>query len=272
MPGEAETREFYRNEYRRLYKGALQPKPHHVLRGARAARDRLQWLAPHLQSVGRWLDVGAGSGEFAFLMRRKGMQVLALEPNLGYAGFVRQSLGIEVQEGFLEDLDPAGGQFDGISLFHVLEHHPDPVGALARLRAMLAPGGILALEVPNAEFDPVHPEKRFHPAHLVAFCRENLEASALAAGLAPAEIRASADGGVLFGVFHAAGIVRPVRPSPALVSRLLERERSQSRLRYYSSPIVWARTIRRLTCLVAERFNARSAAAPQAFLERFPLR
>jgi 2-polyprenyl-3-methyl-5-hydroxy-6-metoxy-1,4-benzoquinol methylase len=53
--------------------------------------------------------------------------------------------------GTLDDLPPAPGSLDVASLWHVLEHIPDPLASLTRLRADLRPAGHVFVEVPNAE-------------------------------------------------------------------------------------------------------------------------
>jgi len=44
----------------------------------------------------------------------------------------------------------AAGSFAGITMFHVLEHLPDPRAYLVAARELLAPDGRLVVQVPNA--------------------------------------------------------------------------------------------------------------------------
>jgi SAM-dependent methyltransferase len=271
LPSEEQLRAFYEKQYRLEYKGVARPKAHHVLRAARAARDRLQWLQPHLPDAGAWLDAGAGSGEFAFLLQRRGLDVLALEPNQGYAAYIRDDLRVPVRQGFIEDLPASAGPFAGISCFHVLEHHPDPVAALGRLRGLLAPGGLLAVEVPNSGFAHIHPRNRFHPAHLVHFNPANLELAAHAAGFVTVECRASRDGGIVWGVFRP-GQAQAAHPLPEAVDLLAGQERGRSAARYYSSPRVWGRTLVRVARLGLERCRTLGFSSSHDYLSHLPLR
>jgi 2-polyprenyl-3-methyl-5-hydroxy-6-metoxy-1,4-benzoquinol methylase len=291
LPEEDVLREYYRKQYRLDYKGVLRPRPHHVIRAGRTARDRIHWLLPYLPETrdrsavdshsqpgpsariprsGRWLDVGAGSGEFAFLVRRKGLDVIALEPNHGYGEYVRRSLKVTVFCGFLEDLPHAEGPFDGISCFHMLEHHPSPIDALMRMSSHLHQGGLLALEVPNAAFALTHPSSRFHPAHLVHFTLSTLEMAARAAGFVPLELRTSADGGILWAVLVKTQDRTPVPvPLPVLPGAGNARLRAESRrspVRYYGNPRIWLRTFRRVKALLAERWEAQAFLSPESYL------
>ncbi|MFO0008530.1 MAG: class I SAM-dependent methyltransferase, partial [Betaproteobacteria bacterium] len=75
------------------------------------------------------------------------------------------------------------GEFDLITLFHVLEHLPDPGAGLARLAGWLKPGGHLYVEVPNAVTRVASPSNLYHRAHLYYFAPEPLAALAARAGL-----------------------------------------------------------------------------------------
>lgn len=274
LPTAADLRAYYLERYRLEYKGVLRPRPHHVIRAAGAARDRLRWLLPHLPSTpARWLDVGAGSGEFAFLLHRLGSRVTALEPNRGYGDYLRDTLHLDHFPGFLEDLPAtaSASSFDGVSCFHMLEHHPDPIDALRRIAAQLRPDGLLALEVPNAAFAFTHPDSRFHPAHLVHFNAPNLEFAARAAGFEPLALHTSADGGILWGVFRKSPGAAPAPVPPETVESLRRAECRRSLLRYYTAPAVWLRTLRRLVALAAERLRALSFDSPESFLSRADL-
>jgi len=69
-------------------------------------------------------------------------------------------------------------QFDLISMAHVLEHLPDPVRYLGRLRQeFLAPGGWLLIEVPN-----LYAHDSFEVAHLSAFSPHTLRQALVQAG------------------------------------------------------------------------------------------
>lgn len=78
--------------------------------------------------------------------------VVGIEPSEDVANYARDKMGVSVHRGTLADVRPllSGQQFDVVAMFHVLEHLPSPTTALMNLHSLLAPGGVLFLEVPNA--------------------------------------------------------------------------------------------------------------------------
>lgn len=110
---------------------------------ARFDRRRLSLLgAPR----GSLLDVGAGRGRFVAAARGAGWAATGIEPSERGAAAALSVYGVELERGGLAD---AVGSYDAVVLWHVLEHLDDPDGALARLSALVAPGGTLLVGVPN---------------------------------------------------------------------------------------------------------------------------
>ena len=97
----------------------------------------------------RVLDVGCGEGVFLALMRERGWQAVGVELGEESARIAREERGLDVRTGDLFSLDAEPSSFDAVVMSHVLEHLPDPVGALARVRELLEPGGMLMLSLPN---------------------------------------------------------------------------------------------------------------------------
>jgi SAM-dependent methyltransferase len=100
---------------------------------------------------GRLLDVGCSAGLFAELARAAGWEVAGIEPSRWLAGEARRRLGDVVLCARLEETDLPAASFDAVCLWDVLEHVADPAAFLARAAALLRPGGLLALNVPNLE-------------------------------------------------------------------------------------------------------------------------
>ncbi|MCE2947041.1 MAG: class I SAM-dependent methyltransferase [bacterium] len=198
MPDAAALDRYYRERYRIDYKRQSAPSRRHILRAGRVALDRISRL-PRLQRMpagGRALDIGAGGGEFAYLLgRTTGLAVTGIEPNEGYAQHARTTLGLDLVVSPLNEAMPAGGTFDLVTMFHVLEHLRDPGAALARIASWLAPGGLAVVEVPNVEATCQSPLHLFHAAHLYNFNAPALERLGEKAGLEPVDRWFSPDRG-----------------------------------------------------------------------------
>jgi 2-polyprenyl-3-methyl-5-hydroxy-6-metoxy-1,4-benzoquinol methylase len=97
---------------------------------------------------GRLLDVGCGSGELLEHFAAQGWQPYGIDPSRAAAEAARRR-GAEAHEGTLQDHPWQGETFEAITFQHSLEHVIDPVAELERARALLAPGGVLAIAVPN---------------------------------------------------------------------------------------------------------------------------
>jgi 2-polyprenyl-3-methyl-5-hydroxy-6-metoxy-1,4-benzoquinol methylase len=104
---------------------------------------------------GRLLDVGSGAGSWGPRLREAGAsELVALDPAaaaIEEAGerYDRAVVGT-IESAQLADL--GGEPFDVIVAADVLEHLVDPWRALRTLRSWAAPGGILAVSVPNMRF------------------------------------------------------------------------------------------------------------------------
>ena len=98
---------------------------------------------------GRLLELGCGTGRFLHGMARAGWDVEGIEFS-AKAADVAAGLGYKVSTGSLETLPPPEKPFDVVAAWMVLEHLPDPIGALRILRSWTRPGGWLLLSVPNA--------------------------------------------------------------------------------------------------------------------------
>ncbi|HEY7054923.1 MAG TPA: class I SAM-dependent methyltransferase [Vicinamibacterales bacterium] len=98
----------------------------------------------------RLLDIGAHAGRFIALARRAGWNAEGLELNPKTAAFASAASGGQVHQGNMHTFDPAGVTYDAITLTDVLEHVPEPRLVLQKARCLLAPGGWIAIKVPNA--------------------------------------------------------------------------------------------------------------------------
>ena len=115
-------------------------------------------------SNGKLLDVGAGTGAFAAYMKKSGWQVTALEPD----NLAREKAailhGLDVQDSStLFTLNE--GEFDAITLWHVIEHVHALHQYVDQLKKILKPSGLLFIAVPNFTSDDASRYKEFWAAY-----------------------------------------------------------------------------------------------------------
>ncbi len=94
----------------------------------------------------RLLDIGCGSGDFLALAKTQAKEIYGVEPDRQWLA-EHERLGIPTLRG-CSDLP---GFADVITMFHVLEHIPDPRSFLRQVAEKLEPAeGRLIIEVPSA--------------------------------------------------------------------------------------------------------------------------
>ena len=175
IPSEDEVNEYYSNTYRQDYKKTYIPKIKHVFRAGNLGLDRISFLKNRGVDNGRLLDVGAGGGEFTYLSNKLGFISQGIEPNVGYSSYAREEYGIKVETGQLSDVD---GKFNVITMFHALEHIPNPIKVFELLFNLLEKNGYLLIEVPNIETNDASPHNIFFKAHIHYFSESTLISAA----------------------------------------------------------------------------------------------
>ena len=175
IPSEKEVNEYYSKDYRQDYKKTFIPKIKHVYRAGNLALDRINFLKERNLLKGSLLDVGAGGGEFTYLSNRLGFISEGIEPNLGYSSFARNEYGINLQTGHLTDVNK---NFDLITMFHALEHIPNPIKTFKKLYELLNKDGIVFIEVPNIETKDASPHNIYFKAHIHYFSSSTLTCAA----------------------------------------------------------------------------------------------
>ena len=107
---------------------------------------RFQYLKPILPNL-LLLDFGCGAGGFLLKARELATTVHGVEPETRLSNHYQSHKLTNFQN--LSDI--RGGGYDIITMFHVLEHIPDPKSILGELSELLANGGQIIVEVPNAD-------------------------------------------------------------------------------------------------------------------------
>ena len=175
---ESESAEFYAEEYRLLQEGSADPTARNMAAQDKRAGSLLEFTRPVIPAVSRHLDIGCSMGILLqHFLSNYHDQAVGVEPGEAHRLRAREK-GFTVYAS-LEELEKAGeAPFDLVSMAHVLEHLPDPVGYLVHLRqCLLAEAGWLLLEVPN-----LYAHNSFELAHLIAFSRHTLHETLRRAG------------------------------------------------------------------------------------------
>ncbi|QJB32790.1 class I SAM-dependent methyltransferase [Chitinophaga oryzae] len=112
-------------------------------------RSKQNWVRSAAgMKQGNLLDIGCGTGAFLHYMQTGGWTVTGLEPDENARHNAKT----------LYNIDPLpidrlfqlpAGQYDAITMWHVLEHVHELHAYLDRIRELLKPGGTLLIAVPN---------------------------------------------------------------------------------------------------------------------------
>ena len=105
-------------------------------------------LRAHVE--GPLLDVGCGGGLFLGMLREHGFRVVGLDFSREAASVAWRRQQAPAICGTLDQAPLRSASFAGITMFHVLEHLPDPRAFLIAAHRLLVSDGRLIVQVPNA--------------------------------------------------------------------------------------------------------------------------
>jgi SAM-dependent methyltransferase len=152
QPSPQELREYYPESYWFAPEGGAASRLEETYRRAVLA-DHVRFVVSALRqspAQGRLLDVGSGGGLFLGMMRARGFRGVGLDISRQAAGVAWRRQGVPSICALLEKAPLRPGAFAAVTMFHVIEHLPDPRGYLIAARNLLAPDGRLIVQVPNA--------------------------------------------------------------------------------------------------------------------------
>lgn len=115
----------------------------------RTSQRRLHWVRRQVPSRARVLEVGVRDGSFGALASGE-FEYVGIDPASAASRHAR-TRGLEVYCASLSSFVNTGPAFDAITLFHVFENMPDPHDALARIKDLVKPGGVLFLSTFDTE-------------------------------------------------------------------------------------------------------------------------
>ncbi len=163
----------------------------------RGHRQTYGFIRRFARPPGRMLDLGCGDGTVLWLARADGWEVEGVELFPEHAAMVQRTHGFRVTASNIDSYRGTRAGWDVVVLTHVLEHLPDPVSALAKIRELLRPGGSGVLEFPNIDAldarvrrlldrTGVHRHRyapTYKPGHVQEFCRDSFTFACARAGL-----------------------------------------------------------------------------------------
>ena len=168
---ESDLSSFYKAEYRALYCGDIEPTTTDIEEQKARAKHLAQIVKSHVGRVNSHLDIGCSTGELLLAIKSiyPKVRVAGIEPSNAHRTWC-STKGLLAYNSLEVMLRKEQRRFQLVSLSHVLEHLPEPVSYLSKLRSdVIAPNGFLLIEAPN-----LLGHVSFEIAHLVCFYEKTL--------------------------------------------------------------------------------------------------
>jgi 2-polyprenyl-3-methyl-5-hydroxy-6-metoxy-1,4-benzoquinol methylase len=97
------------------------------------------------------LDLPCGDGTLTEIFSRNFKKVVGVDASSKHLFEARKRLpNVEFYESLIEEFAPKE-KFDSIFMLNILEHLDDPVSVLQKVSSWLNPGGVIVVQVPNAD-------------------------------------------------------------------------------------------------------------------------
>lgn len=110
-----------------------------------ALKNKLNLINSQSPSKGKILDIGTGTGDFLAIAKSNGWETVGFEPSKK-AKTIAQQKGVTFVK---ETSELSDNSIDVITMWHVLEHVPDPSAQIKELKRLLKPNGTIIIAVPN---------------------------------------------------------------------------------------------------------------------------
>lgn len=144
------------SELRRFYVPAYYDKPGEDSEGLGRHIARLFMYervakAAGNKRAGRVLDIGCGEGTFLSAMARRGWEAWGVEVSSAGAARAAGRPGLKIFDKPVEECGLAPKSFDLITLWHSVEHVPDPAALLRQVATLVKDDGRVFLAFPNPQ-------------------------------------------------------------------------------------------------------------------------
>jgi SAM-dependent methyltransferase len=154
---EASYHDFYKSEYRKI---TTLPKLEisefeqqwELVRGVQLRGSQVQeFCHSFIKPTDKVLEIGCSNGGILRSFQLAGYKNLfGVEPNVTESYFARESLGLNVFTGVLEDVHLSERDIDLILIVATIDHFLDPFGYLKNLRCLTRSGGYLYVDTADA--------------------------------------------------------------------------------------------------------------------------
>jgi SAM-dependent methyltransferase len=108
---------------------------------------RLKMIKKH-KKAGNLLDIGAGIGQFLHFAKDN-FDIRGTEVSESAVRVAKEKYNIDLFLGEVENINFGNLKFDVITIFHVLEHVPNPSSLIKKCRELINREGIIIIAVPN---------------------------------------------------------------------------------------------------------------------------
>ncbi|NOY35620.1 MAG: class I SAM-dependent methyltransferase [bacterium] len=174
---------------REYYGSVFYPEGYSGRKGSLGAFSyRFFLLDKHFPKGGKFLEVGAGSGDFLHLLKEKGYNAEGVELSRRAVEQAKENYNSDLFCGTLNEAAFNDYFFDFIAMYHVLEHVPNPLPLLKEVNRVLKPGGVLLIELPHVTGVDARLSRRLlenildYPNHLYLFPQKTIKKMLLKSG------------------------------------------------------------------------------------------
>lgn len=150
LPSVAEIADYY-NQHGKPTEERI--KTYLGLKSSRERRNarKLRLLENIQGHKGRLLDIGCGLGLFVKSASDRGWEAEGVDLDKDMIDYGRETLHVNLHNADLPDVKFPDNHFDAITMFNLLDHIREPKDFLKEVERILKPGGIIYLNVHDAE-------------------------------------------------------------------------------------------------------------------------
>lgn len=165
-----------RSELKRTYKNRMLStcfKKHPGENRIKLANKQLDALETYV-SPGVVFDVGAAAGFFMKAAIDRGWIAHGNELSKKAIKWAKNTYNIDIEYGFLEELEVPKNHYDAVTLWQTLEHTPNPKRVLIAIKGMLKDEGLIFISLPNKQtiYDLKKHYTKDHPFEFTERCIE----------------------------------------------------------------------------------------------------